>query len=93
MSFGLLWKNKNKPGSEALSAKMTVLGYPLRRLVCRQLGGPLAVGEAGEAPGWQALVALLRRVIFLLVSENQLVPLGSDIMGTCFPGSPGNTKK
>lgn len=92
MSFGLLWKNKNKPGSEALPAKMTVLGHLLGRLVCSQLGGPLAVGEAGEAPGGQVLVAPLRQVIFLQVSEN-LVLLWSDVMGTFFPGSPGNTQK
>lgn len=72
---------------------MSVLGYLRGRLVCSQLGGPLAIGEAGEAPGWQALVAPLRQVIFPLVSENQLVPLLSEVMGTCFLGSPGNTKK
>lgn len=53
----LALENKNKPGSEALAAKMTVFGYLLGRLVCSQPGEPPAVGEAGEAPGWQALVA------------------------------------
>ena len=57
MSFGLLRKNKNKPGSEAVPAKMTLLGYLVCRLVCCQPGGTPAVGEAAEVPGWQALMA------------------------------------
>lgn len=39
-SFGFLWKNKNKPGSKALPAKMTMLGYP-----------PV---KAGLEPAWRA---------------------------------------
>lgn len=73
MSFGLLWKNKNKPGSKALWAKMTVLGYPPLKAGLLPAGRPPAVRELGwpldHRPWWPPL----QRVIFLLISVYQLV--------------------
>lgn len=89
MSFGLLWKNKNKPGSKFLPAKMTVLGFLLPKAGLQPAQRASCSWGASKAPGSQALV-----VIFLLVSECQLTTLGKDvIMGKCFTRSPGNTKK
>lgn len=57
MSFGLLRKNKNKPGSKFLPARMTVLGFLLPKAGLQPAQRASCSWGAGKAPGPQALVA------------------------------------
>lgn len=87
MSFDLLWKNKNKLGSEALPTKMTMLGSCPLQAGSNQSGGPSAVLEAGEAPASQVLVSTAGMGSFSSCSQRiSLSALGQDITGTCFTG-------